>query len=42
METEVYKHYKKAWEKRINEEERNLEKRRDLLMKKVRVSALKL
>jgi len=42
METETYKHYRKAWDRRLRKEEEALEHKTRLLIRKVRICAEKI
>jgi len=42
MKTETYRRYREAWDRRLKKEEEELERKRELLIKKVRLCAEKL
>ena len=42
MKTETYKRYREAWDSRLKEEEKQLDRKRGLLIKRVRLCAQKL
>lgn len=42
MKTEIYKHYREAWNRRLRKEEEALKQKRRLLIKKVRLCAEKI
>lgn len=42
MKTDIYKNYQEAWDRRLRKEEEALEKKRGLLIKKIRLCAEKI
>lgn len=42
MKTDIYKSYREAWDRRLRKEEEAIEKKRKLLIKKIRVCAEKI
>ncbi|MEW6420043.1 MAG: nucleotidyltransferase domain-containing protein [Nitrospirota bacterium] len=42
MKTETYEKYKKAWDRRLKEEEKELDRKREQLIRKVRLCAYRL
>ncbi len=42
MKTEIYKQYKEAWDRKLKKEEKELSRKREFLIRKVRLCARKL